>query len=208
MCSFAGEGEPVGLCLLNFGRRSGAVAAILASACFVARSRSSTDSVAARVAGESARASASTSSKTSCLTAEMEYAHTPTTNAEVMRPVRMFRTKNGRRARCKPGEMPCGCGEDVFGLTQSAQKKDIRSPLDDMMLAQPRVIYTGLIVTSSAGATEVEDDNRFEGVSYVQFTQIDKLHVHLPAHNRVYSGISLGKACVNLRSHSGSNIVW
>lgn len=77
-----------------------------------------------------------------------------------------------------------------------------------MMLAQPRVIYTGLIVTSSAGATEVEDDNRFEGVSYVQFTQIDKLHVHLPAHNRVYSGISLGKACVNLRSHSGSNIVW
>lgn len=87
----------------------------------MARSRSSTDSVAARVAGERARASASTSSKTSCLTAEMEYAHTPTTNNEVVRPVRMFRTKKGRRARCKPGEIPYGCGENVCGLTQRGQ---------------------------------------------------------------------------------------
>lgn len=87
----------------------------------MARSRSSTDSVAARVAGERARASASTSSKTSCLTAEMEYAHTPTTNNEVVRPVRMFRTKKGRRARCKPGEIPYECGENVCGLTQRGQ---------------------------------------------------------------------------------------
>jgi len=94
----------------------------MASACFVARSRSSTDSVAARVAGERVRASASTSSKTSCLTAEMEYAHTPTTKAEIVRPVRMFRTKKGRRARCKPGEVPCGRGEDVLRAMQRGQK--------------------------------------------------------------------------------------
>lgn len=149
----------------------------MVSACFVARSRSSTDSVASRVAGERARASASTSSKTSCLTAEMEYAHTPTTNTEVARPVRMFRTKKGRRARCKPGEIPCRCGEDVSGPTQGGPKKDIRSLSDDMMLAQPPVICTGPIVTFSAGAAAVEKGNRFVSVSDVQFTQIDELHV-------------------------------
>jgi len=91
-------------------------------------------------------------------------------------------------------------------------KKNIRSLSDDMMLAQPHVIYTGLIVTFSAGAAAVEEGNRFVSVSDVQFTQIDELHVipsvSLSSLSCVYSGISLHKACVNLGSHSGSNIVW
>jgi hypothetical protein len=70
------------------------------------------------------------------------------------------------------------CGENVLRLTQRGQKKkDPRSLSDDMMLAQPPVIYTALIVTSSAGAAEVEEGNRFVSVSDVQYTQINELHV-------------------------------
>ena len=55
-----------------------------------------------------ARASSSTSVKTSCLTAPMEYAHTPTAKPASTTPVMALRSRNGWRARCRPGDMICG----------------------------------------------------------------------------------------------------
>jgi hypothetical protein len=64
-----------------------------------------------------ALASSSTSSNTSCRTALMLYAHIPTTNREIIPPVTTFDKRNGRRARCKPGEMPCdGKDESIRSL--------------------------------------------------------------------------------------------
>ncbi|PPR05219.1 hypothetical protein CVT26_012295 [Gymnopilus dilepis] len=54
-----------------------------------------------------ASASSSTSSKTSCLTAEMEYPHTPTANAARASPRRAFLTRKGSRARLRPGDIVC-----------------------------------------------------------------------------------------------------
>ena len=53
----------------------------------------------------SARASSSTSSKASCLTAPIEYAHTPTENAASAAPVRALRSRKGSRARRRPGDI-------------------------------------------------------------------------------------------------------
>ena len=39
----------------------------------------------------------------------MEYAHTPTTNEPIARPVIVFLVRKGARARWRPGERPCVC---------------------------------------------------------------------------------------------------
>jgi hypothetical protein len=54
-----------------------------------------------------ALASSSTSSKLSCLTALIEYAHTPTAKAAINAPVMAFRTRKGARARLSPGDISC-----------------------------------------------------------------------------------------------------
>lgn len=54
----------------------------------------------------SAFASSSMSSKTSCLTALIEYAHTPTAKPATAIPVSVFRRRYGARARASPGDIP------------------------------------------------------------------------------------------------------
>ena len=66
-------------------------------------------SSAANRAANNAFASSSRSSNVSCLTALMEYAHTPTTNEPIARPVIVFLVRKGARARWRPGERPCVC---------------------------------------------------------------------------------------------------
>ena len=56
----------------------------------------------------SARASSSTSPKSSCFTAPMEYAHTPTANPASARPVSALRSLKGSRARFSPGDITYG----------------------------------------------------------------------------------------------------
>lgn len=68
---------------------------------------SSTVSTAFFISPVNAFASASTSSNTSCRTARILYAQTPTTKRVIIPPVTMLESKKGRRARLSPGETPC-----------------------------------------------------------------------------------------------------
>lgn len=52
-------------------------------------------------------ASSSTSEKSSCLTARIEYAHTAVANPARTTPVRAFWSRKGARARWRPGDMTC-----------------------------------------------------------------------------------------------------